>query len=213
MNEATLQEPFPRPFIVDVGCGDRKVELPYVSQTGAASGADAPAQVGYVYGVDFRALPDVDLVCDIRRLAPEDLPQLADGIVARHVVEHFEFRESSRLVARLVGCLVPRGVVHIEVPRMDFIARHWFDRPGNLEWQRWLIDMAYGAQDYPGNYHMTLFSPELLRDVMERAGLVDIEIRDAVQVAVGVGRKPEGWEMPSDERLSYPFQHFPVTFR
>lgn len=192
-------QPAPQPFVVDIGCGDRKVE-----------GA---------FGVDFRPIPGVvDLVADVSTLdialwrEQRGLP-LCDALIARHVLEHFPYRDSARILARWVGLLRPGGVCRIEVPRMDFIARHWFDRPGNLEWQRWLINMAYGEEDYVGNFHMTLFSPELLKDVMERAGLAQVQVQDAIQVAVGMGTKPEGWEMPSDERLSYPFQHFPVTFR
>lgn len=187
-----------RQFVVDIGCGGRKVE-----------GA---------FGVDFRPIPGVvDLVADVSTLdealwRERGLPP-CDAIVARHVLEHFPFRDSSRLLARWVGLLRPGGLCHIEVPRMDFIARHWFDRPANLEWQRWLINMAYGDEDYPGNFHMTLFSLELLQDVMRRAGLVEVEVRDAVQVAVGVGRKPDAWTMPSEEQLDYPFPQFPVTFR
>ena len=187
-----------KPFIVDVGCGDRKVE-----------GA---------FGVDFREIPGVvDLVADVSTLdqtlwCERGLPQ-ADAVVARHVLEHFPYRDSARILAGWVGLVRPGGLVHIEVPRMDFLARHWFDRPGNLEWQRWLINMAYGEEDYTGNFHMTLFSMELLKDVMERAGLVNVQVQDAIQVAVGVGTKPEGWSMPTEERLSYPFQHFPVNFR
>lgn len=73
--------------------------------------------------------------------------------------------------------------------------------------------MAYGEEDYPGNFHMTLFSLELLKDVMERAGLVNIVMQDATQVAVGIGEKPEGWTFPTEERLTPTWPQFPVNFR
>lgn len=180
------------PFIVDLGCGDNKV----------------PG----TFGVDFRPFPGiVDLVADVSMITPDLLPRPADAVIARHVLEHFPVRDTQHILIRWVELLKPGGVIHIEVPRMDFIARHWFDRPGDIDHQRWLLDMAYGGQDYPGNFHQTLYSLELLRHEMRQAGLVDITIQDAVQVAVGEGRRPANWTPP--EVGPTVVKHFPVTGR
>ena len=179
------------PFIVDLGCGDNKVP-----------GA---------YGVDFRSFPDVvDLVADVSQITPEQLPQPADVVIARHVLEHFPVRESVALLTRWTRLLKPGGLLHIEVPRMDFVARHWFDRPGDVNWQYWLLDMAYGGQDYPGNFHQTLYSPELLTHQLQAVGLADITVRRVTQVAVGTAQRPLLWTPPASTAIVVP--HYPVTW-
>ncbi len=132
---------------LDVGCG-----------SGAALGV-ARALGWQVAGIE----PDEAAAEKARRFAEEIYigdalsapfpPGRFDLVTAMHVVEHVP--DPVRLVRRMADWLAPGGLLIIEVPNADGLGARLFGR-------------AWSGLELPR--HLSHFSPETLRRVVERAG-------------------------------------------
>ena len=158
-------------LLLDIGCGDRPFE-------------DGR---GWTH-MDERPLPDVEIVGDVEWLDDYVKLNSCDEILARHILEHFSWRNTVSILKNWYGCLKPGGTLRVEVP--------------NFEWQsialasatrsdEEMVEYVFGSQDYPGNFHKAAFTPRLLGIKLMAAGFDGIEIRDIGQVVLGAGRRPE----------------------
>lgn len=157
-------------MLLDVGCGDRPFE-------------DGRGWTHF----DERPLPHVEIVGFAEDLSAYVLPGSCDEIMARHILEHFSWRDTVEILKDWKHCLKPDGLLRIEVP--------------NFEWQSMalasaertdeeMVEYVFGSQDYPGNFHKAAFTPRLLAIKLSAAGFDGIEIRDIGQVVLGSGRRP-----------------------
>lgn len=85
----------PNPFILDLGCGPRK----------------APGSIG----LDAYPFPGVDIVRDLRRGLPFS-DSVVDGIIARHVLEHFGGDNLLFLVDEMWRVCRHEAHWHLEMP-------------------------------------------------------------------------------------------------
>lgn len=126
---------------------------------------------GYIH-LDLRALPDVEIVADVRRIP------LSDGCVAEllasNILEHvgrLEVKETLREWARVVH---KGGRVIIRVPDVAAIVKRYEE---GLYSDESMIERLYGTQDYPENTHKTGFTIPYLTRLVQEAGFGDIRVK------------------------------------
>lgn len=126
---------------------------------------------GYV-NVDIRALPGVDVVAPVDAL-PFDRDSLSE-IFSAHVLEHFPQAALQRqLLPYWYGLLEPGGTFRSVVP--DVAAMMKQVQAGDITFEAFRL-VAYGGQEYEGDFHHTAFTPESLTTLLEEAGFTDAEL-------------------------------------
>jgi SAM-dependent methyltransferase len=147
---------------------------------------------GFV-NIDMRPLPGVDVVAAVDDLPVE--PGSIAEIFSAHVLEHFPEAElSRRLLPYWVSMLRPGGVFRAVVPDLPSMIQQYVQRDIDFESLR---QVAYGGQEYEGDFHFTAFTTDRLGELMEGAGLTDIEViatgrpnGDCLEFEIS-GRRPE----------------------
>lgn len=166
------------PYLLDLGCGDR----PYEDGR------------GWVH-LDERPLQHVDINAKIEDIEIHVRPDSVDEIRATHVLEHFPWHDTVDVLRSWHGRLKPGiGSVYIEVPNLSWQARELavlenqdVEAGRDLE----IVNLIFGDQDYPGNFHKTGFTQRTLGDSLRGAGFVDVNVRDIGMVLVATGRRPD----------------------
>jgi predicted SAM-dependent methyltransferase len=141
-----------REFRVNLGCGEKP--LP-----------------GYI-NVDLRHLPDVDVMADVRRLP------FAEGtvteIASAHLVEHFRQHHLETVVLpHWRSLLKDDGLVRIVCPNWLVLIEHF--NQGRLTINE-LKQVTFGLQDYAGDDHLAMYTPETLTETLLAAGFRNVEI-------------------------------------
>jgi len=126
---------------------------------------------GYV-NVDMRAVPGVDVVAGL-----DDLPFEAGTvreISSTHVLEHFpQEMLRRRLLPYWYGLLAPGGLFRAVVPDAKAMMSHYAAGTYGFEEFR---EVFFGAQDYEGDFHYNMFTPESISKLLAEAGFVDVAI-------------------------------------
>lgn len=118
--------------------------------------------------IDARELPSVDMVADVRSLPFH--PGTVSEIYAAHLVEHFtEADLKSTVLLAWHRILKAGGLLRVVVPDAEGMIQA-FSR-GQYPFES-LREVTFGSQDYPGNYHYTMFSRESLRGLLRASGFV-----------------------------------------
>jgi len=135
-----------RPLRLNLGCG----HLP---------------REGYV-NVDGRELPGVDLVADATAL-PVD-PGRVDEIFASHLIEHFPQRYlQDVLLPYWHSLLVPGGSIRLILPDAEAMLKA--HAAGDMSFED-LSLVTFGKQDYDGDFHFAMFTPDSVKALLEAAG-------------------------------------------
>ncbi|HSV47657.1 MAG TPA: hypothetical protein VLJ58_17850 [Ramlibacter sp.] len=122
--------------------------------------------------VDMRELPGVDVIAaaDGLPFAPGELAE----IFSAHVLEHFPQDTLQRsLLPSWVGLLRPGGELRAVVP--DAQAMLQAHAAGRMDFEMLRL-ITFGGQEYAGDFHHTMFSPESLCALFSGAGLVDVRV-------------------------------------
>ena len=118
---------------------------------------------GYV-NVDMRELPGVDVVAPIDAL-PVEAGSVAE-IFSAHFLEHFPHEQLRRsLLPYWRSVLRPGGTFRAVVPDVDSMIDQY--KGGEISFEN-LRQVAYGGQEYEGDFHFTAFTPDSLRDLLDR---------------------------------------------
>ncbi|WP_132249395.1 class I SAM-dependent methyltransferase [Methylobacterium segetis] len=113
-----------------------------------------------------------DMIADIT-----DLPMLPNRhfveIVAQDVLEHIPRTRQVSTLIEWGRLLSPSGVLSVRVPSFHDLAKlakhpDW----QNEERQQYLVQMAYGTQAYPGDYHLCGYTPWTVTTNAREAGLI-----------------------------------------
>lgn len=108
--------------------------------------------------VDQRELGSVDLIADVRALPFS--PQSVSEIYAAHLLEHFTEPDlRSKVLPAWHNLLKPGGMLRIVVPDAEGMIEAFSHANYPFESLR---TVTFGSQDYPGNFHYTMFSRESL---------------------------------------------------
>jgi SAM-dependent methyltransferase len=136
------------------------------------AGAEGTAQAHFadavIYRLDVDPAVGPDFLHDIRQPLPEDLRDRFDVVFCSHVVEHVERHLVLDTVRNLASAVRPGGELWILVPSMEWVASELRkDKPSPAT-----IAAIYGMQSNEWQYHKCGFTLFMLRQVIERAGLI-----------------------------------------
>jgi predicted SAM-dependent methyltransferase len=122
--------------------------------------------------VDMREVPGVDVLAEVGDLPFE--PASVDEIASAHLLEHFpQERLSRQLLPHWFALLRPGGTFRAVTP--DAAAMLAGAGAGTYCFEDFR-EAVFGAQDYGGDYHYNLFTPDSLRGLLEEAGFRDVQV-------------------------------------
>jgi predicted SAM-dependent methyltransferase len=122
--------------------------------------------------VDWRELPDVDVVGDARVLPFE--PGTVAELASSHLVEHFREHElRTRVLPYWKGLLRPGGNLRIICPNWQAMLQRLND--GRMIMAHFK-QVTFGAQDYEGDDHFAMYTPDTLRNLLLDCGFADVEM-------------------------------------
>jgi hypothetical protein len=128
-------------------------------------------EAGYI-NVDMRELPNVDVLAEANALPFE--PGSVDEIYSAHLVEHFPQQElQRRLLPHWRNLLKRGGCIRAITPDGEAMLAGVTQGSYSFEDFR---EVLFGGQDYEGDFHYNLFTPDSFRRTVEEAGFTDIEI-------------------------------------
>jgi len=118
----------------------------------------------------------------------------ADEVRASHILEHWSHREVLKVIQDWVRVLKPGGWLKIAVPDFGLIAKNYAAGVEGLPMQGWVMGGHTDANDH----HGALFDADLLYDLLEGVGLINIqewqsEAKDCASYSISLnlcGRKP-----------------------
>lgn len=156
-------------------------------------GSGSLAADGYL-NVDLREIVGVDVVAEVGDLPFDD--GSVEEVRSAHVLEHFPEEElRRRVLPHWVAKLRPGGTLRAVVP--DALSMVEACSKGAMRFED-LREVTFGAQDYEGDFHFTMFSVGSLTTLLEGAGLCEVEVVEAgrrnglcLEMEL-VARKPEG---------------------
>jgi hypothetical protein len=124
--------------------------------------------------VDRREIPGVDILSEAD-LLPFSVSEI-DEIFSAHFIEHFPEEELRRvLLPYWYGLLKPGGIFRAIVPDGNAMIQEF--SKGRFAFKD-LHEALYGAQEYQGDFHFSLFTPEKLTELLRDAGFSDITLLD-----------------------------------
>jgi predicted SAM-dependent methyltransferase len=114
--------------------------------------------------VDEKLKPDI--LADAENMPPELYEQL-DGLLASHVLEHFSYWKTEKVLSGWVRCLKEGGEIHILVPSLEWAAREVLsENPSPAVYAQ-----LYAGQVNQWDVHLTGFTMRKLRQLMDRVGI------------------------------------------
>ena len=114
--------------------------------------------------VDKELKPDV--LADASDMPPELYGKL-DGLLASHVLEHFSYWKTDKVLEGWIKCLKEGGEIHILVPSLEWAAREILsERPSPAVYAQ-----LYAGQINQWDVHLTGFTMRKLRQLMEKLGI------------------------------------------
>ena len=126
---------------------------------------------GYL-NVDRRDLSGVDIVAEA-----DDLPfheEEIDEIYSAHFLEHFPQEQLRRqLLPKFYTMLKVGGVFRAVVPDAKTMIEQYVACLYEYDDMR---EVMYGAQDYDGDFHYNMFTPESLMQLLTESGFINLKI-------------------------------------
>ncbi|CAI1803638.1 Uncharacterized protein conserved in bacteria [Serratia quinivorans] len=131
---------------INVGCGHVQIE-------------------GYI-NVDAREIPGVDIISSASELPFKDGE--LEEIYCAHLAEHFTELELKRIILpHWFSKIREGGQLHIVVPDAHSMIKDYI--AGEMSFED-LRKVTYGAQDYEGDFHYTMFTTDSLTQLLIEAG-------------------------------------------
>lgn len=120
--------------------------------------------------VDRREIPSVDVVAEAGDM-PFDQESLAE-LFSAHLLEHFpQERLRREILPYWKSLLKPGGVLRAVVPDAEAMLRGYRNSRVSYEEFR---EVTFGAQDYDGDFHFNMFTPDSLSKLLEEAGFIGV---------------------------------------
>lgn len=121
--------------------------------------------------IDARSFEHVHIVTD-----KIDLHQFADNSIGEiylcHVLEHFSFVDVDNLLKLFSAKLCSGGLLRLSVPDFRLIVEGYHKSSSNLLIFRQAL---MGGQDYPFNFHKSVYDVSLITDLLYKFGFTNIE--------------------------------------
>lgn len=129
-----------------------------------------------VLTVDIDPKQNPDIVADASNLymaLPEELRGKLDGVFASHVLEHFSYWDTERVLTNWKDCLREGGELHVVVPSWEWAAREVLsEKPSPA-----LLGHSFAGQVNTWDVHLCMFTMRNLRRIFEKIGLSVIRAR------------------------------------
>ena len=129
---------------LDIGCGSQKLD-------------------GYI-GVDAYVETDI-------KAQMWEIP-LGDGeveeIYSSHTLEHVPIALVQPTLKEWFRLLKPGGILLLQVPNMDYVARYWLDGPD----RSWAKMITFGNQVHEGEFHKCGFTSMGLQEDLQACGFI-----------------------------------------
>lgn len=158
------------PLLIDIGAGENPFE-------------DGRGWVHF----DSRPLPHIDFVGRAEEL-DHHFGQEADELRAAHILEHFPYRDTVKVLTAWRNVLRPRGLLHVEVPNLTFQCAYLMGLASGPNGEDWgdedIVRLIFGEQDHPGNFHYAGFTQQLLQAKLHTAGFREVSVQDIGMVLV-----------------------------
>lgn len=132
------------PVRLDVGCG--------VNVHPGFTGVDAYVQGQGIVNAQMWDLPYPD--------------NGVDEIYCSHAMEHIPKRAVTPVLREFYRVLKPGGRLTILVPDLEWCCRAWLEHKSN----DWFMDILFGNQDHPGEFHMTGYNQRIMVGYLQSAG-------------------------------------------
>ena len=116
--------------------------------------------------VDGVPFPHVHYVSRLETL-PMFADDIADLVYACHVLEHFSYRRSPRVLEEWRRVLKPGGVLRLSVPDFDKMTAMYAAENRNVPLT---LPPLMGTQEGQFGFHMTIFNDAYLTDLLKAAG-------------------------------------------
>jgi len=120
--------------------------------------------------IDARAFPHIHIVADSL-----DLKEFSDGSIQEiymcHVLEHCSFHDVDNLIQIYHSKLRTDGTLRLSVPDFELLIRIYLELDRDLEF---IKKSLMGGQEYPQNYHRSVFDKRLLSTLLRKAGFRQI---------------------------------------
>jgi predicted SAM-dependent methyltransferase len=117
--------------------------------------------------------PEVDYVGDCKSLSPISDASV-ETIYASHVLEHVPYRDLETTLKEWFRVMQPGGTVMIAVPDFETLARLFLHPQVALPDRIHLMQMVFGAQVDPHDFHYVGFDTEMLAYALRVAGFVEM---------------------------------------
>lgn len=139
-------------ILLNVGCGHKPL-------------------VDYI-NVDVRDLPGVDVVAPVESL-PFGFGEVSE-IYSSHLLEHFPIEKLNRnILPKWVSLLKEGGRIRAVVPDSSAMIESYSKKEISFSELSLII---FGGQEYEGDFHYSMFTPESLVELFSASGLVDVNI-------------------------------------
>lgn len=120
--------------------------------------------------IDGLLAPHVHYVRAIDNLAPFR-DNSVDLVYACHCLEHFSYRQISKVLAEWFRVLKQDGILRISVPDFDLLLNIYRENNNDINT---IISPLMGGQDYKFNFHMTVFNKSNLENFLKSTGFRQI---------------------------------------
>ncbi|MFO7167188.1 MAG: hypothetical protein DIU80_004085 [Chloroflexota bacterium] len=127
---------------------------------------------GYI-NIDVREVPEVvDVVADVRKL-PFEPGSLAE-IASAHLIEHFREHQMRAIILPYWRSLLTEdGVLRVICPNWAAMLKRFHD--GRMTLADFKL-LTFGGQDYEGDDHFAMYTPETLSALLQEAGFSRVEV-------------------------------------
>jgi predicted SAM-dependent methyltransferase len=120
--------------------------------------------------IDARPAPHIHYIRAIENLSLFK-NNSADLIYACHCLEHFSHTQTLRTLTEWHRVLKVGGVLRLSVPDFDLLLKIYAEFQCDLEP---IMGLMMGGQDYPFNFHKTIFNTQSLTKALLKVGFQDI---------------------------------------
>jgi predicted SAM-dependent methyltransferase len=94
-----------------------------------------------------------------------------EGVYSSHALEHLPKLSVVPTLKEWLRVLQPGGWVEIQVPDLEYCVTEWLKHKTN----DWWMDIIFGNQEHPGEFHQTGFTPAIMIRYLTEAGFRHIE--------------------------------------
>lgn len=102
-----------------------------------------------------------------------------DEVQFTHALEHFPTADTQKVLVLIFGLLKVGGKLYLEVPNFRWHAELLMKGK-----EREAVYYCFGGQLDKFDFHKTGFTPNILREELEKAGYRDIQIQDGSSLSV-----------------------------